>query len=81
MTITQTEERLFDYAAEIKKLEDIQLEYELRAQAEHLGTIRNQVAYAEETGNHQYELLRGDLYLTVQYIQIVAREIERRFIP
>jgi hypothetical protein len=75
-----THERLSEYAAEIRKLETVQLEFEIRAQAEHHGLLRNQIADTNEMDPLRSKLSE-DLFYTVQYITIAAQEIERRYIP
>jgi hypothetical protein len=75
-----THERLSEYAAEIRKLETVQLEFEIRAQAEHHGLLRNQIADTNEL-DPLLNKLGEDLFFTVQYLTITAQELERRYIP
>jgi hypothetical protein len=73
-------DRLSEYADEMRKLKTCQLEYELRAQAEHHGLLRNQIA---DTSSEDPFLtkIKEDLNYTVHYITIIAQEIQRRYIP
>lgn len=73
-------DRLSDYADEMRKLETYQLEFELRAQAEHHGLLRNQIA---DTSSEDPLLrkLKEHWNYTVHYINIIAQEIQRRYIP
>ena len=73
-------DRLSDYAEEMRKLETFQLEYEIRAQAEHHGLLRNQI---QETSSEDpiFKKLKEDLNYTVHYITIISQELQRRYIP